>query len=108
MRLIDADELKKLILAERDKIPRKVPCAIYELVAEKENLHGNAMRGGIRIALRCMEYTPTIEAEPVRHGRWIDRDGKTWCSLCDMSNKAYKPPYCPHCGAKMDGGGVEK
>lgn len=40
----------------------------------------------------------------VVHARWIDRDGKTWCSNCDASNKQYKPPYCPHCGAKMDGG----
>lgn len=35
-------------------------------------------------------------------GKWIDRDGKTWCSRCDASNKQYKPPYCPHCGAKME------
>ena len=41
---------------------------------------------------------------PVVHGEWIDRDGKTWCSVCHASNKQYKPPYCPHCGAKMDGG----
>lgn len=34
-------------------------------------------------------------------GKWIDRDGKTWCSLCGASNKQYKPPFCPHCGAKM-------
>lgn len=38
----------------------------------------------------------------VVHAHWIDRDGKTWCSNCDASNKQYKPPYCPHCGAKMD------
>lgn len=37
-----------------------------------------------------------------RHGRWIDRDGKTWCDKCGASNKAYKPPFCPHCGARMD------
>lgn len=43
-------------------------------------------------------------AEPVRHGRWEKRDGKTWCSLCGTSNKAYEPPYCPHCGKPMDGG----
>lgn len=65
MRLIDADELKKLILEERDKIPFTVPAAPYELVKEKANTHGNAVRGGIRKALRCMEQTPTIEAEPV-------------------------------------------
>ena len=46
--------------------------------------------------------THTADVVEVRHGHWIDRDDKTWCSLCDASNKQYKPPYCPHCGAKMD------
>lgn len=46
--------------------------------------------------------THTADVVEVRHGEWIDRDGKTWCSLCQASNKQYKPPYCPHCGAKMD------
>lgn len=36
------------------------------------------------------------------HGKWNLHDGKTWCSVCGKSNKAYNPPYCPHCGAKMD------
>ena len=27
---------------------------------------------------------------------------KSVCSLCGNPNKQYKPPYCPHCGAKMD------
>lgn len=39
--------------------------------------------------------------EPMVHAYWIDRDGKTWCSKCGASNKAYKPPFCPHCGARM-------
>jgi hypothetical protein len=65
MRLIDADELKKLILSEREKIPLTVPAAYYEFVKEKPNAHGNAMRGGIRVALRCMEQTPTIDAVAV-------------------------------------------
>lgn len=46
----------------------------------------------------------TADVAEVNHGEWVDRDGKTWCSLCDASNKQYKPPYCPCCGAKMDGG----
>jgi hypothetical protein len=48
-------------------------------------------------------YTAGKEAA-AQHGRWEKRDGKTWCSLCGASNKAYEPPYCPHCGVKMDGG----
>ena len=47
---------------------------------------------------------PTADVAEVKHGEWEDRDGKTWCSLCGQSNKQYKPPYCPHCGAIMDGG----
>ena len=51
---------------------------------------------------------PTIEAEPVRHGRWIERPfllgTSNFCSLCDsfygMPHGKFK--YCPNCGAKMD------
>lgn len=55
---------------------------------------------------------PTIDAEPVRHGRWVQEDDDMWvCSACGNAwtfivdgpteNGAY---YCPHCGTKMDGG----
>lgn len=51
---------------------------------------------------------PTIDAEPVRHGRWVPRNsmikepfGKNYdCSVCGCNNIQYK--YCPKCGAKMD------
>lgn len=51
---------------------------------------------------------PTVEAELVRHGRWIhDINNLYGCSEClgreAMSPKLLKP-YCPYCGAKMDGG----
>lgn len=56
---------------------------------------------------------PTIEAEPVKHGRWRKLyRGNYECSLCgdwwtfSVPNteivQAFK--YCPHCGARMDGG----
>lgn len=50
---------------------------------------------------------PTIEAEPVRRGRWelID-DIKPTAYRCSICNKvsACEWGYCPYCGAKMDGG----
>ena len=58
MRLINATEVVKNIVTERDKIP-------YELVSEKPFKHGNSMRGGIRKALRCIEQAPTVAAVPV-------------------------------------------
>jgi hypothetical protein len=54
---------------------------------------------------------PTIEAEPVRHGRWrIETDDEepnpmfkvVECSNCRLKNSQPKP-YCPNCGAKMGG-----
>lgn len=57
------------------------------------------------IAMLC----PTIEAEPVRHGEWIEMvftDTETFagykCSECGLGARK-KFSYC-HCGAKMDGG----
>lgn len=48
---------------------------------------------------------PTIEAEPVRHGRCVtDSEGYHRCSVCNEheGNMIYYR-YCPHCGARMDG-----
>lgn len=59
---------------------------------------------GLAWAHRIVLDAPAADVVEVVHAHWIDRDEKTWCSNCDASNKQYKPPYCPHCGAKMDGG----
>lgn len=55
---------------------------------------------------------PTIEAEPVMHGRWIEEiefgcDGSPngchfRCSICNEIEYE-TTPYCPNCGARMDG-----
>ena len=64
--------------------------------------------------LKIIDNAPTIDAEPVRHGRWgetqvIGYDGihpvyGKPCSKCGYETELYKPNYCPNCGAKMDGG----
>ena len=54
---------------------------------------------------------PTIEAEPVRHGRWEEYQVPhiVCCSECDWGTGVQdKYNYCPNCGAKMDGGGDDK
>lgn len=63
--------------------------------------------------LRGVEDAPTADVAPVVHGRWIPHDrvfGDDFlvCSKCqfvseDRSTRRYYH-YCPHCGAKMDGG----
>ena len=55
-----------------------------------------------------IDEAPTIEAEPVKHGRWVDNGIPesilSKCSVCGFSCGAYTFNYCPNCGAKMDGG----
>ena len=65
MRIIDANAVVKAILEERDKIPRTITTAPYELGTEKPYHAGDQMRGGIRKALRCIEQAPTVDAVPV-------------------------------------------
>lgn len=62
-----------------------------------------------------IEHAPTIEAEPVRRGEWnqVDECDDTYysCTACgeewitiDGTPAENNMNYCPHCGAKMDGG----
>lgn len=74
----------------------------------------NTVNGKSVCAIRKDELAaiPAADVVPVVHGRWIDnvdKDGKlcnAWrkCSACGGLNFSKKPPYCPSCGAKMDGG----
>ena len=54
-----------------------------------------------------LKEAPVIEAEPVRHGKWLYVGyGKpdAWdCSECSVM-VAKQHFYCPRCDAKMDGG----
>ena len=63
--------------------------------------------GGIESAMLCVENFPAIDAEPVRHGKWLYVGyGKpdAWdCSECGVM-VAKQHFYCPRCGARMDGG----
>lgn len=56
--------------------------------------------------------TDTADVVEVRHGRW-GFDGLGWtCSECgeyaltDKAKMQVHSNYCPHCGAKMDGGKI--
>ena len=95
MRLIDADALLESGI-----------CAEY----------GYNDNGLLLIPMRdvtnSIRNAPTIDAEPVRHGRWIRRKSchtqtgfVDKCSVCQnmLVHLGCKANYCPNCGAKMDG-----
>ena len=54
---------------------------------------------------------PAADVVEVVHGCWGDNgiagSMLSKCSVCGFNCGAYSFPYCPHCGAKMNGGGNE-
>lgn len=98
MRLIDADALKEY---------RCSICDNRERCEDRETVCSDIAE---------IDEQPTIEAEPVKDGKWIK--GKDWdewfCSVCrnyaylDYKENPILSDYCPHCGARMDGGKNER
>lgn len=87
MRLIDADRLKRQV-------------------------EGRSWRAKEKF-IELIDNAPTIEAEPVKRGKWIYDNQFHWyrasCSECGYKRvtdiKAEKWngwKYCPNCGAQMD------
>ena len=112
MRLIDTDVLESVAVEYQERHPD------FPLTRNEYKL----------IDRFLFEY-PTIEAEPVKHGRWIPVDSysafggseEVWrvhgnptayhyCSECKEQSRRDEfgdeilSKYCPNCGAKMDGG----
>lgn len=62
------------------------------------------------ISLVC--DVPAADVAPVVHGEWITIDGISRCSECgyipaydSAIDDLFYSPFCPNCGAKMDGRG---
>lgn len=55
--------------------------------------------------LDVIETIPAIDAEPVRHSKWVCRTpGVFSCGACLGLALGNRPTcYCPECGARMDG-----
>ena len=56
--------------------------------------------------LDVIEDMPSVDAEPVRHSKWVCRTpGVFSCGACLVLALGNRPTrYCHDCGAKMDGG----
>lgn len=55
--------------------------------------------------LDVIETMPAVDAEPVRHSKWVCRTpGVFSCGACLGLALGNRPTcYCPDCGARMDG-----
>lgn len=93
--------------------------AIEYLLYMKHDVHAKSpMDIALDTAIEALKH-PTIEAEPVRHGRWIECDYKhiehgmietepkaglccSYCRTAFQKKKMTYKQYCAACGARMD------
>lgn len=75
---------------------------------------GNSAFRDVYDTVNRLRLIPAADVQPVRHGRWTEKQVpdeeffcgyhiELRCSCCDEEG-LYMSPYCPNCGAKMDGG----
>ena len=100
----------KKVLTMDEYIERE---ATIELLRSLGSRDYRREKGTIQEAIKMVsfpEYTPSADVAPVRHGRW--KCNKP-CPVCGGDRfegldadiwADWEPPYCPNCGAKMDGG----
>ena len=62
-------------------------------------------------AKQALASVPAADVAPVVHGRWgtgrfnlETGNYEEQCTRCRNFSEEYGKPYCPNCGAKMDGG----
>ena len=73
-----------------------------------KNMENVESQHNLRVAqlLENLVNAPTIEAEPVMHGRWIKRPDERICPFCNTRYSYFggeEKNYCPNCGADMRG-----
>lgn len=108
--------------ADKDLISR---AAVVKMLHEKAKSYSPSMfstEGECYIAkviameaLQEVADMPAVDAEPVKHGKWMTADGmlppeyhgKKYCSVCsefalhDRFGREQLSWFCPNCGAKM-------
>ena len=116
MRLIDAEVYAEEMKKSQDACIKHMNDAKTSGDEETYSILRGAFDALTKAKL-TLDAIPTIDAEPVRHGRWdveIDTGAEMYvCSSCKcrMIKKDYDratginaKSFCPYCGAKMDGG----
>lgn len=79
-----------------------------DLISRVAAIDAISTEGGCGMCARRVLDIPAVDAVPVVHARWqgvspfVDSEE---CSHCryNIPSDEFETPYCPWCGAKMDG-----
>lgn len=75
---------------------------LTEVITEIERFKGYLDEDMIMRIKIAINRLPTIEAEPIRHGKWIKVGDNTYrCSRCNEVS-CCNGNFCTDCGARMD------
>ena len=88
---------------------------VYNAINDAVESNALSYEGCVNQIMVSVAKIPAADVAPVRHGRWADNrehEGGWFCTACGEEvticsvgkDKTWEYPYCPNCGAKMDGG----
>jgi len=83
MRPIDADILKE-----------QFPRGTYWEYQDNKNSN--------KYICEVIDAQDTVDAEPVRHGEWVEDGAIIKCDKCGEHKQFPHWKFCPNCGAKME------
>lgn len=101
MRLIDADGSYALIAADNTDYSLRFSGGIISVMDKYGHIDCEFFS----------DDAPTIDAEPIAHGHWVQRwtgnEYRVFCSECraeanEIADYELKYNFCPNCGANMD------
>lgn len=86
----------------------ELPTVRIEIPKRLDDETCRIIEGIVKAVRAAIDSAPAIDAEPVKHGIWEPDPYAFLCSKChkwlEVREATASMNYCPHCGAKMDGG----
>ena len=77
--------------------------AVKVVLRERKPTNSVAQNRMLSIIQRDLLTMCAADVAPVVHGKWIKGPSNPYCSECFVECRD-ETPFCPNCGAMMDGG----
>lgn len=84
--------------------------ALLDAIPNIEDDKQISLYGAVADFIVKVDAIPAADVAPVVHGEWVTIDGISRCSECEYIpaydsaiDDLFYSPFCPNCGAKMDG-----